>query len=278
MSVETSMQDWTNASLKLVELFRCIREKIVGDPKDDVWINFNPIEFEIGLRPEKGVFIGEVREFRAKNDVFDVDEFFARFDELVEQGAVIKKDVALDLEFKRHPRRKTRDLIFNAFDDLPKKDWDAAFLQADASFSNFRVLTFNENLSRDEFFRYPYTIEALKVFEPIRKSEDLFLGYLDFWIYVSKVVAERIAPAIRRERDALSLEERATRTVCLNQGWNSVYFMIDKPSLDFPINCGSLESFFIKESAQTDDIIANAIVTRDVIRRAGLQKTEGWNG
>ncbi|MBQ8362787.1 MAG: hypothetical protein IJX36_02525, partial [Thermoguttaceae bacterium] len=58
-----SARDWRLALLRLTKLFYYIDTKQLGDPFDDLWFNFDSNELEIGVKPEKGVFIGEVRDF-----------------------------------------------------------------------------------------------------------------------------------------------------------------------------------------------------------------------
>ena len=67
---KVSAFDWRLAEIRLLYAKYFIDQKDGGDPFDDLWFDLDAKELEIGYKPKNGVFLGEVREFRADDQKF----------------------------------------------------------------------------------------------------------------------------------------------------------------------------------------------------------------
>lgn len=269
MSCEVSLKEWSLAGYRLFSWITFINEKTLGDPRDDVWFDFDSKKLEIGFRPKKGVFIGEVREWRNGENRFDFNRFLDYYNELVDDGVFIELENSGTLDF---PCREYVVATKKARDEYAKGDWGNVFFLMNETFDVGKYVA--EADLKKELPEFPIVIDVLKNFAAF-ESEQTLGACFDAWIYVAETLLLRIAPEVRKKFQTSTFEELGASVVCLSRGWNRVNFATDGVDRDYPVVCGTLLSVY-KDREDSPGVLADAETSLKLKSFALRCPTDGW--
>lgn len=272
MGRDVSFNEWSLAGRRLCSWINFINEKTLGDPRDDVWFDFDSKKLEIGFRPKKGVFIGEVREWRNEENCFDFKRFLDYYNELVENEVFVETEASETPETLGVPCREYVVATKKARDEYAKRDWGSVFFLMNETFDVGKYVA--EADLEKELPEFPVVIDSLKNFAAF-ESEQALGSYFDAWIYVAETLFLRIAPEARKKFQTSTFEELGASVVCLSRGWNRVYFATDGVERDYPVVCGTLLSVY-QDCENSPDVLTDAETAMKLKGRALRQSTDGW--
>ena len=133
---KVSAFDWRLAEIRLLYAKYFIDQKDWGDPFDDLWFDLDAKELEIGYKPKNGVFLGEVREFRA-----DDLKFQELYGDLAADGVFELEDV--DPALFEHPYKRYAQKMEAAAAKWEPKLWPRLefFMNAEMTDGEFFLAT-----------------------------------------------------------------------------------------------------------------------------------------
>ncbi len=279
-----SSRDWRLALLRLTKLFYYIDTKQLGDPFDDLWFNFDSNELEIGVKPEKGVFIGEVRDFyvAGEDSTFNSKKFADVFSELSDKG-IIEVDETVD--FDDNPLRYCAEMLEDVCKTYPEPVWKKIGLWSNTTFTDAKFIKLP-----DRDFDYPIFIGGVNDFldrvgEPIPPDESGSLNFIsvhslfDMDFYIKKTMFRTVAEEFFQKFQQNSYSKRAEINVYCSRGLNRLYFTRDGFDSDCPYNCGSMGSIgnahFYWIYKGRFEIFKTCVISEIYNRMANVQ-TDGW--
>ena len=244
---KVSAFDWRLAEIRLSYAKYFIDQKDWGDPFDDLWFDLDSKELEIGYKPKNGVFLGEVREFRA-----DDLKFQELYGDLAADGVFELEDV--DPALFEHPYKRYAQKMEAAAAKWEPKLWTRLefFMNAEMTDGEFFLATDYDWANYPVFVTtFDAIIPKMGGISPLEATDasfDVLAGMFDPDFYISKSlyrVSRQIMEYVRElQRTKRNLEQPSTKFY-LSRGFNRVSFMrlSETADSDYPFYCGRICDF-----------------------------------
>lgn len=139
-----SRRDWRYALNRLRAVVRWIDQGRAGDPLDDVWFDLDSRVLEIGVKPAKGIFLGEAQEFHLVDDekeIFDAKKFQAIYEDFVKKGFFIEDD---SVDIDEHPLQGCVDALLNGLRAVPRAKRLKTAIWSSMDFKRFKCFEANK--------------------------------------------------------------------------------------------------------------------------------------
>lgn len=276
---KVSAFDWRLAESRLLYAKYFIDQRGFVDPFDDLWFDLETKELEIGYKPKKGVFLGEIREFRA-----DDSKFQDLYGQLAEEGFFDLEDV--DPALYEHPyKRYARKMEIAAAKWEPELWYRLEFfMNADITDGEFFLAT-NYDWKNYPVFVTTFDAIAPKMSgaSPLEASSltfDELTSMFDPDIYFAKTLYRTSGTIFNRIRAVTESMETLLIKIHLSRGANRVRFARfgEKEDSDYPFDCGTLCDYskIARNGMRWGEAAIQGAGVLYLMPKLRDKKTDGW--